>query len=156
MIGINSLSWLDLKTDLVTKPITNCKQQLLKRLFNICLPIEVNHITSQPSLPKKIKSPPQFCSKQTGTWDVLAGCLPYESWNLYSPGGSPLMCLCSIAVFLLLPVFGSSCLRNRIVCIHSSRRSQFIDPFLLTTPKQTYTPPSCQVFCPRGRPFLPL
>lgn len=79
MIGINSLFWLDLKTDLETKPITNCKQQLLKRLFNICLPIEVNHTTSQPSLPKKIKSPPSSVLNRRVLGMCLQGAFPKKA-----------------------------------------------------------------------------
>lgn len=137
-----------MKSDLETKPITYSKQKLWKRLFNICLLIEVNHITSQPSLPKKIKSCPWSVLgsvPKMGTWDLLAEYLPYESWNYYTPAGSSPMCLHRVSGFLLLPVFSSSCLRNRSDFLYSQLQEEMIYLAISSPPphpKQTNTLPA--------------
>lgn len=144
MISTHTLSWLDLKTDLETKPITNCEQQLFKGLLNICSRTEFNHITSQPSLPKKIKSPPSSVVSRRVLGLRLQGALPSTAETLTALWGhhwcasvALLVCCCC------LPSEAVVWETEGIAYMHSSRRWQFTYPFLpLPPPNQPTTLPA--------------
>lgn len=141
-----------MKSDLETEPITSCKQQLSKELFNICLLIEVNHITSQPSLPKKIKSCPWSVLSRWVLGICLQSVFPIKAEIL-----SPLQdCHHRVSGFLLLPVFGSSCLRNRSDCVYSQLQDEIYLPFSSPPPhpKQTNTLPASYSALEEGLFFL--
>lgn len=140
MIGINNLlSWLENWP----RNWTNNKLQAiaLKGLFNICLLIEVNHITSQPSLPKKIKSPPWSVLSRWVLGICLQSVLPTKA-ETFTPLQDRHQCASVVFLVFFCCLFLEAVVWKSevIVCIHSSRRRWFTYSFLLPLPipnKQT-------------------
>lgn len=157
MIGINNLlSWLENWP----RNWTNNKLQAiaLKGLFNICLLIEVNHITSQPSLPKKIKSPPRSVLSRWVLGICLQSVLPTKA-ETFTPLQDRRQCASVVFLVFFCCLFLEAVVWKTevIVCVFTAPGGDDLPTlFFSPSPPQTNKHPSCQLLCPWGRPFLSL